>query len=179
MRQPNPVSRPSRARRGQSLLEFAIAVPVLVALFSGILDLGRVYYFQISARDAARDGARVLIGNYGGGSPSASTVCAAIENDLKDVSSVGCSEVGHAGPYVAGTDYTLPGANQAVALVYCGAFTAPATSACSTSTGGGTHDTVQVSVYYGFSPLTPLIASFAGTGGLIQLSSSARMVSNW
>ena len=173
------LSRPSRSRRGQSLLEFAIAVPVLVALFSGIVDLGRVYYFQISARDAARDGARVLIGNYGAASPPVSTVCTAVENDLKDLSGVSCSEVAHAGPYVAGTDYTLPGANRAVALVYCGAFTAPATSACNTSTGGGTHDTVQVSVYYGFSPLTPLISGFAGSGGLIQLSSSTRMVSNW
>lgn len=171
--------RPHPRRRGQSLLEFAIAVPILIALFSGTVDLGRIYYFQIATRDAARDGARTLIGNYGGGSPAASMVCTEVGNDLKNLSSVSCSEINKAGPYAPATDYTIPGSNQAVVLVYCGPFTAPATTACGTTTGGTKNNTVQVTVYYGFSTLTPFVSSLVGGSGLIQLSSTAQMVSNW
>ena len=46
-----------RRRRGQGLVEFAFVLPVFLLIFAGTLDLGRVFYAQISLANAAREGA--------------------------------------------------------------------------------------------------------------------------
>ena len=43
--------------RGQSLVEAAIALPVLIMLMLGLLDFGRAYYAIVSLKDAADEGA--------------------------------------------------------------------------------------------------------------------------
>ncbi len=43
--------------RGQSLVEFAMILPVFVLLFGATLDLGRLFYAQITLTNAAREGA--------------------------------------------------------------------------------------------------------------------------
>ena len=47
-----------RRPRGQALVEFAIALPILILLVAGVLELGRGYAVAVSTSDAARDGAR-------------------------------------------------------------------------------------------------------------------------
>jgi Flp pilus assembly protein TadG len=42
---------------GQSLVEFAIMVPVLIILLMGVVDLGRAYFTFLALRDAASEGA--------------------------------------------------------------------------------------------------------------------------
>jgi Flp pilus assembly protein TadG len=42
---------------GQSLVEFAIMVPVLIILLMGVVDLGRAYFTFLALRDAAAEGA--------------------------------------------------------------------------------------------------------------------------
>lgn len=49
-----------RSERGQGLLEFALVLPILLIVFLGILDLGRVYFEVIGLTSAAREGARYL-----------------------------------------------------------------------------------------------------------------------
>lgn len=44
-------------RKGQSLVEVALVLPVLLMLMLGLLDLGRAYYTMVSLRDAADEGA--------------------------------------------------------------------------------------------------------------------------
>lgn len=56
MRSPNQPSR--RGQGGQTLVEFALAIPILLLLTVGIFDIGRgVFYFNALA-DCAREGAR-------------------------------------------------------------------------------------------------------------------------
>ncbi|HET7090925.1 MAG TPA: TadE/TadG family type IV pilus assembly protein [Anaerolineae bacterium] len=43
--------------RGQSLLEFAIALPVLLILLLGVLDVGRMYFTFLAIQNAAGEGA--------------------------------------------------------------------------------------------------------------------------
>src|SRR5918994_3429471 len=43
--------------RGQSLVEFAIILPVFLLFFAVVLDLGRVAASQIAVANAAREGA--------------------------------------------------------------------------------------------------------------------------
>lgn len=51
--------RPDRRRksRGQSLVELALILPVMFVFLAAALDLGRIFYAQISLRNAAREGA--------------------------------------------------------------------------------------------------------------------------
>jgi Flp pilus assembly protein TadG len=50
-----------RRRPGQSLVEFALILPVLLLIFMGIVDFGRVIYAYNSVSNAAREGARIGI----------------------------------------------------------------------------------------------------------------------
>ena len=51
-------------RRGQALVELAIILPVMLLLLLGALDLGRVFYAQITITNAAKEG--VLVASRGG-----------------------------------------------------------------------------------------------------------------
>ena len=46
-----------RPSRGQSLVEFALVAPLLLLFLAMVLDLGRIYYANISLLNAAREGA--------------------------------------------------------------------------------------------------------------------------
>ena len=47
----------NRKSRGQSLVEVALILPVVVMLLLGLLDFGRAYYTIVALRDAADEGA--------------------------------------------------------------------------------------------------------------------------
>src|SRR5437667_11866290 len=48
--------------RGQALVEFALALPILIVLVAGVLEMGRGYSFSVATSDAARDAARHVAG---------------------------------------------------------------------------------------------------------------------
>lgn len=53
--------RPRRNReRGAAAVEFAIVVPLLLALVLGIVEFSRIYNVQIMVTNAAREGARTM-----------------------------------------------------------------------------------------------------------------------
>lgn len=45
-------------RQGQSMVEFALILPLLVLMVAGIFDLGRAFFASITITNAAREGAR-------------------------------------------------------------------------------------------------------------------------
>jgi Flp pilus assembly protein TadG len=51
------MQRKKKREKGQSLVEFAVSVVILLLLLSGIVDLGRLLFQYISMRDAAQEGA--------------------------------------------------------------------------------------------------------------------------
>lgn len=53
-----------RNEKGQALVEFALVLPLLLALVCGIIDFGWIYYNQISLNNAAREGARYAVVHY-------------------------------------------------------------------------------------------------------------------
>lgn len=53
-----------RAPRGQSLVEFALVLPLLLILFLGIADFGRIFAAGITLEAAARNGAEVVAEEY-------------------------------------------------------------------------------------------------------------------
>jgi Flp pilus assembly protein TadG len=50
----------ARSERGAAAVEFALVVPLLVALLFGIAEFGRAYYLQTTLSGAAREGVRVM-----------------------------------------------------------------------------------------------------------------------
>ncbi len=56
-RRPTPLRRFIGSKRGQSLAEFALILPVLVLLMLGAIDFGRVFFAYVSVTNAARNGA--------------------------------------------------------------------------------------------------------------------------
>jgi Flp pilus assembly protein TadG len=112
--------------RGQSLVEFAITLPILALLLAGTLELGRGYTFAVATTDTARDAARYLAGKTS-------------------------TTNGPGLPAMCGTDFTAPVPGQAVVAVFCGT-----TSNCAGATGTLYQSEVDVYVYYGFSDLNLL-----------------------
>ncbi len=50
----------TQSERGQSLVEIALSLPLLLLLLSGLLDLGRVYFVYVALEDGAGEGALYL-----------------------------------------------------------------------------------------------------------------------
>jgi hypothetical protein len=65
-----PQKRSARKPWGQSLVEVAIAFPVLIMLFTGMIEFGFILNFYLSLVDATRDSARL----YSGGDPFETTL---------------------------------------------------------------------------------------------------------
>jgi Flp pilus assembly protein TadG len=53
----NKINIKSRRERGQSLVEAALALPIIIMLMLGLLDLGRAFYILVEVNDAADEGA--------------------------------------------------------------------------------------------------------------------------
>jgi Flp pilus assembly protein TadG len=51
----------SRRPSGQTLVEFALAIPLILLLFLGVFDFGRAIFAYNTVSNASRDGARVAI----------------------------------------------------------------------------------------------------------------------
>ena len=49
--------------RGQTLVETALVLPVIILLFMGLFDFGRAIFYYNSVAEAARNGSRVAIVN--------------------------------------------------------------------------------------------------------------------
>jgi Flp pilus assembly protein TadG len=56
-----PVRRHETAEEGQSLVEFALVIPIFLLLIFGLFDLGRAVYAYNAVQNAAREAVRVAI----------------------------------------------------------------------------------------------------------------------
>src|SRR5712691_1007756 len=151
-----------RRQRAQALVELALALPVLIILVAGVLELGRGYSFAVETSDAARDAARYAAGKTAStNGPGLAAMCSLVTADLAAVTTnISCpTQVNHAPPFVAGTDYTNPVAGQAVVAVYCGS-----SANCSGSVQTLYQSEIDVYVYYGFSDLNVLGGGITITG---------------
>jgi Flp pilus assembly protein TadG len=170
MDEPHRLNRPHRLRRGQSLVEFAITLPLLAVLLAGTLELGRGYGFAVATSDAARDAARYVAGKTAtSNGPGLPAMCNVVTADLAAVTTnINCPvQVMHAPPFVSGTDFTAPTPGQAVVVVYCGSSVN-----CTGATTTLYQSEVDVSVFYGFSDLNLL-------GGGITIAGSSRATTSW
>jgi Flp pilus assembly protein TadG len=161
---------PRKRGGGQALVEFAIALPILMLLVAGVLELGRGYGYAIATSDAARDGARYAAGKTSlTNGPGLASMCSIITADLAAVTTnISCPTlVAHAPPFVSGTDFTNPVGDQAVVVVYCGT-----SLNCAGTTNALYQSEIDVYVYYGFNDLNLF-------GGRITISGSSKTTTSW
>lgn len=71
---------PKQPDRGQSLLEFAIILPVLLIIVAGVLDIGRLYFAYVAVTDAASEGVA-----YAANHPTNETLVVARARDASNI----------------------------------------------------------------------------------------------
>jgi Flp pilus assembly protein TadG len=152
---------------GQSMVEFALIVPMFTLLVFGLIDLGRDIYIQEEITNAAREGARF----------------AAISSLCTDNSISGCSDPSNVVWHVVNESSGLglvggsAGNIQVSAInggtTYCGygPCTPNYTTYASNAVAGSV---IKVKLTYTFTVLTPVIGQIVGNS--INLSSTAVMV---
>ncbi len=136
--------------RGQSLVEFALILPLLMVLFATTLDLGRLALSQLSITNAAREGAF-----------QASTTPASFDNTQ------GCPADGKTNLVVCRVLLEAKASGITIAPADITRTCSP--SGCATGLG----NRVTVSVVGHFQLLTPLLAGFFGGSQAITFTRSS------
>jgi Flp pilus assembly pilin Flp len=96
-----------RDEKGQTMVEFALALPILLLIMFGVIQFGIVYNDYVTLTDATRAGARKAAVSRHEADPEGVTI-EAVENsasglDLDDL------EVGVSGTFEHGEDVTVEG----------------------------------------------------------------------
>ena len=135
-------------RNGQSLVEFALLLPILLVILIGVFDFGRAIYAYNAVSNAAREGGRTAIVNQ---TPEAIRARAAQQATALGIPDdpTGCPVDGRATTAPAGVCMSLRAATPSTLTAPC---PSPAVLGC----------VARVSVKWTFTAITPLIGNIIG-----------------
>jgi Flp pilus assembly protein TadG len=164
--------RSRRRQRGQTLVEFALVIPVFLVLIFGLIDGSRLVFMNSTLSQAAREGARQAsveaswVGSAEGScNTTAGPICPATVDVLTTHVVSAVNRMTTLGPVSSSNVY-----------ISCDATTAPTGTwtgqSCTSRTTGGY---VSVRASASFTAITPVIGQILGT---ISLSGSATMTIN-
>ncbi len=145
---------PARRERGQSLVEMAVSLPVILLLLMGTADFGMAIFSYTILRDAAQEGAL-----YGSFDPANR---AGIERRAR-----GISPHTPESPFYSPVDLTNPD------LVKVSIKTAG--GACQEISAGRSND-IEVSVSYDYPMLTPLMQQIIGSGSILLSAKATNVI---
>ena len=77
-----------RSESGAALIEFAIALPILILLVLGIIDIGRLLYTQITLHEAVQEGTLYASTHPADPAGSRNRVIESVDNPSIDLSEV-------------------------------------------------------------------------------------------
>jgi Flp pilus assembly protein TadG len=175
-----------RSKRGQSLVEAAVTLPVVLLLALGVIDIGRTFYYREAMTNSVRQALRMAVSSYQ--QSTANTVCAGTSGGPVATS------VSTTLPPSAGNIQTI--ANQAAlesssSGTAAGSVVAGATltvtfhclsgAGITNATGNGGlpsnagSDSITASLTYNLQIVTPPLWPFVGTTIPITASSSQRV----
>ena len=177
----------SKRQRGQSIVEFALIVPLMAVMLSAILEFGLAFDANLGLEAASRQGARTgaSLGNFGTqgvcsgaiGALAEATVDPAIVNAVATSLSSAGIEMTTVKISIFGVDATgvaNTGINKykwdtaTSAFVADGAYSWTACGRHDGTFGGGIYDAIAVQITYTYTSRTGLLAIF--TGGLPMTS---------
>ena len=141
------------ARKGQSLVEFALVLPLILLLIMGVVDLGRGIFAFNEVANAAREGGRTGIVNQTLTDIRTRAAAQAIALGIPTTQPANCPALG--GPPPAGTGIC-------VVILEADGTAGP----CSTTPEIGCM--VVVSVKTTFTALTPIIGNIVGPRPLVS-----------
>jgi Flp pilus assembly protein TadG len=150
--------RPRRARdRGQSLVEFALVLPVLLVVLLFAVDFGRAFYSWVILQNAARIGANFAALNPEGWE--------------------GTGDPGLQAQYVAAIskDWGTLGCDAPPAPVFTDAAADTSTTGQTPDTKYDVGDSVNVTLTCPFRPLTPIISGILGSSVKLVATSEFRI----
>ena len=102
-----------RSETGQSMVEFALLLPILLVVALGILQFGIIYNNYVTLTDATRVGARqAAVSRFAGDSGAGATAFAKSSAAGLDWTKSGASLT------ITSTDWTTPGSNITVTGTY-------------------------------------------------------------
>jgi Flp pilus assembly protein TadG len=183
-----------RDGRGQSLIEVALALPVLLLLVFGVTDFARIYYYGIEVSGSARSGVREAIIN------ETTDIGDAIRSEPNSAIANTAAVWGDTGPGGLNADCTsaigsqhcgdpngcpasvFTGTRVACFAVRACTLTAVDQGTCASYGAWGSRPTVtaatvravQIFVVFRFTPVTPIVGQLLPTtNGFFRLTQSA------
>lgn len=162
----------THSRKGQAIVETALLLPILMLLVMGSADLGRVFYYAIAVTNAAREAARQ--GTYYD-PVSASNAYDSYAQVLTTAQNEVPSDVTLSLPASA-PSHCLTGAPSSWSIYYPSQPNTGYVFICfdgNDSQSAAATQTIQVTILYNFSPVTPL-AQVVGAS-LVQIEASTTM----
>ncbi|MBR7743895.1 pilus assembly protein [Phycicoccus sp. BSK3Z-2] len=137
----------TRSERGASALEFALVLPMLVALVGGIIDFGFLFSQQIAFNTAARDAARTAVTKPLTGSPQ---TCSNVATRARNASTQAGGALG-VGPAGTRIEVTAPNGGCTMA-----AGSTSAGGPAQLCTGSSSDGSVTVAVIHESTPPFPV-----------------------
>lgn len=138
-----------RRTRGQSLVEFAVVLPIFLLILCGIFDFGFALYSRMSVINAAREGARA----------------ASVAPDHTTIASTATSRAVAA---AASSGLTIKNSDVSVS---CVATASPSSCNFGTQAGAIAGDSLKVTINYSYKSFFPFLF-----GASFNLTSSVQMV---
>jgi Flp pilus assembly protein TadG len=169
-----------RRTRGQSLVEFALVLPIFILMLFGLVDMARLVHANSALSQAAREGARVAsvqaywVGETGTDCGPGGPTCPANEAAFRaNVLSAANGMMDAVGTIAnAQLHVSCTGAS---ASAPSGAWTSPPNSCSSQTVRQAPGSRVSVRVAMSFQPITPIIGQLIG---ILNLSGSVTMSIN-
>ena len=148
----NRLGRRLAQERGQSIVELALVMPMLMLIVLGVLDVGRIFVTYDAVQNAAREGAF-----YGTFNPSnlTSSTSADPNNILWHIQH----------------EYPSLGVTSSEVTITCYVGVTTTTESCASTTSG---DTIEVAIAYPFALLPATVQALPGFGSATMLRAVVR-----
>lgn len=169
-----------RRQRGQSLVEFALVVPIFILMLFGLVDMGRLVHANSALSQAAREAARVAavqaywIGETGTDCGPGGPTCPADEASFRANVLTAANGLMVAVGNINDSQLHLSCTAASVSTP-SGAWTSPPNGCSSQNVRQSPGARVSVRVAMEFQPITPIIGQLIG---ILSLSGSVTMSIN-
>jgi hypothetical protein len=177
-------SRHSKAR-GQSLVEAAITLPIVLLLSMGVTDIGRSFYYREAVTNSVRQALRIAVSPYQqstansvcastSGGPLAVTITSAVPPSGGQIATIANQAALESSKDGTGAGSAIAGATLTVTF-HClnGAAVTNATGNGSGPSNAGS-DSITASISKPMSVITPLLWPMTGGSYPIKITSSQR-----